>query len=77
MSMMCPSRKLINEHLMRSGCLLLTNISSTALEHTVHEYIIPTIMDDKERTERLITVFGSFDQKGKIAFLALVRKQKR
>jgi sister-chromatid-cohesion protein PDS5 len=46
------------------------------LESTIQEYILPEIENDAERTERLITVVESLSEKQRLAFTALVRKQK-
>lgn len=46
------------------------------LESTVQKYILPELENDLERTERLITIVESLEDKQKLAFTALVRKQK-
>ena len=46
------------------------------LESTLLTYILPENENDAERTERLIVVLESFAEKQKLAFTALVRKQK-
>lgn len=47
-----------------------------SLESTIQEYILPEIENDADRVERLITVVGSLSEKQRLAFIALVRKQK-
>ncbi|KAI8080901.1 armadillo-type protein [Thamnidium elegans] len=46
------------------------------LESTIQKYILPELENDLERTERLITIVESLEEKQKLAFTALVRKQK-
>jgi sister-chromatid-cohesion protein PDS5 len=46
------------------------------LESTLNKYIFPQLENDTERAERLVTIVGSFGEKQKLAFTALVRKQK-
>jgi sister-chromatid-cohesion protein PDS5 len=48
-----------------------------ALEDTLFAYIFPYNEDDQQRTERLITVLETLEQRQKLAFTAIVRKQKR
>jgi hypothetical protein len=47
-----------------------------SLESTLHKFILPQIDNDSDRTERLITVIESLQPKQKLAFTALIRKQK-
>ncbi|KAI8348451.1 armadillo-type protein [Choanephora cucurbitarum] len=58
-------------------CLYLGNPAVTMnLESTLLTYILPENENDAERTERLIVVVESFAEKQKLAFTALIRKQK-
>lgn len=45
------------------------------LESTLHKFILPEIENDAERTERLITMIESLEEKQKLAFTGLVRKK--
>lgn len=49
---------------------------SVNLESTLNNYILPQVDNDSERAERLVNVVGTFGEKQKLAFTALVRKQK-
>ncbi|KAI8379771.1 armadillo-type protein [Radiomyces spectabilis] len=48
----------------------------SGVESTMVSFILPENPDDEERTERLVTVFGHLEQRARVAFLALIRKQK-
>lgn len=45
------------------------------LESTLHKFILPELDNDIERTERLIIIIESLEDKQKLAFTGLVRKQ--
>lgn len=45
------------------------------LESTLHKYILPEIDNDAERTERLINIIESLEDKQRLAFTGLVRKK--
>ena len=49
---------------------------SVTLEATVNQYLLPYIENDKERTERLVLMIGSFGPRAKNAFRAYIHKQK-
>ncbi|KAI8087857.1 armadillo-type protein [Gilbertella persicaria] len=58
-------------------CLYLGDASVTMdMEHALLKYILPEDENDEERTERLVVVFESLHEKERLAFAALVRKQK-
>lgn len=46
------------------------------LENTLQKYIFPELDNDVERTERLITIVESLEPKQRLAFTAVIRKQK-
>ncbi|KAI9265204.1 armadillo-type protein [Phascolomyces articulosus] len=51
--------------------------SATAtLESTMNQYLLTYIEDDKERTERLVLILGSFGSRAKSAFRAYIHKQR-
>lgn len=59
------------------SCLYLGDLSVQAnIESTFQRFILPENDNDAERTERLVTVVGSLKDKQKVAFLALLQKQK-
>lgn len=45
------------------------------LESTLHKFILPEIDNDTERTERLITMIDSLEDKQRLAFTGLIRKK--
>jgi hypothetical protein len=47
------------------------------LDETLQKHIFPENLDDTARTERLVTVFMSFDEKEKKAFYAYMARGKR
>lgn len=47
------------------------------LQDTLLAYIFPYDEDDQQRTERLVTVVESLEEKQKLAFTAIIRKQQR
>lgn len=47
------------------------------LEEALFAYIFPYNEDDEQRTDRLISVVETLEERQKLAFIALVRKQKR
>lgn len=46
------------------------------LEETLLKYIFPYNEDDEKRTERIVTVVDSLTPKQRLAFTALIQKQK-
>lgn len=46
------------------------------IESTFQKFILPENDNDAERTERLVSVVDSLKDKQKVAFLALLQKQK-
>ncbi|KAI8082933.1 armadillo-type protein [Halteromyces radiatus] len=60
------------------NCIFVDNLRIiVALDDTVQRYIFPENLDDTARTERLITVYMSFDEKSKSAFHAFINYGKR
>lgn len=46
-----------------------------SMERIINNYILPENENDSERAERLVTVVSALDERQKLAFTALVRKQ--
>lgn len=45
------------------------------MEHIINNHILPENENDAERAGRLVTIVASLDEKQKLAFTALMRKQ--
>lgn len=78
MLVICPSRKYIYYlfRLWEYGLKYCFLFYSVALESALHQFILPQIDNDVDRTERLITIVDSLEPKQSLAFTALLRKQK-
>ncbi|KAI7878695.1 ARM repeat-containing protein [Lichtheimia hyalospora FSU 10163] len=58
-------------------CVYVDDVSVIALvEKTLHEYIFPPMDDDQERTKRLVSILGMVNERAKLGFIHIIRKQK-
>ncbi|KAG0164485.1 hypothetical protein DFQ30_009873 [Apophysomyces sp. BC1015] len=59
------------------NCLYVDDISViSTLESTIIQYILPENTNDVERTERLVTVLASLENRAEVAFSALIQRHK-